>query len=145
MDNKTPRVGVVFFCHDGAGNVLMSFRSKGAKDENGCWDIGGGGVEHGESVEEALAREIREEYSTEILRQEFLGFRNVVRGEGDKETHWVTLDFKVHVDRQKVRNGEPNKFDSVEWFTTEHLPTPLHSQLPIFLEKYKEQLRLSLE
>ena len=53
-------VGVVFFCHDGNGNFLMSKRSKNTRDEHGRWDPGGGSIELGEPVEGALEREIKE-------------------------------------------------------------------------------------
>jgi len=57
------------------------------------------------------------------------------------KTHWITLDFKVFVDRKKVKNGEPHKFDAVEWFTLNNIPDPIHSQLANFLEKYKDKLK----
>jgi|SRR3989344_1213380 len=133
-------VSVVYFCHDGKENVLLAQRSKNARDEQGRWDIGGGGVELGEAIIDTLKKEIKEEYSTDIINQEFLGYRDVFRKNNDKKTHWVTLDFKVLVDRTKAKIGEPHKFDNLEWFTLNNLPTPLHSQLPVFLEKYKNKL-----
>ena len=133
-------VSVVYFCHDGKENVLLAQRSKNARDEQGRWDIGGGGVELGEAIIDTLKKEIKEEYSTDIINQEFLGYRDVFRKNNDKKTHWVTLDFKVLVDRTKAKIGEPHKFDNLEWFTLNNLSTPIHSQLPVFLEKYKNKL-----
>ena len=95
-------VSVVYFCHDGKENVLLAQRSKNARDEQGRWDIGGGGVELGEAIIDTLKKEIKEEYSTDIINQEFLGYRDVFRKNNDKKTHWVTLDFKVLVDKEKV-------------------------------------------
>ena len=133
-------VSVIYFCHDGKGGVLLGKRSKNARDEQGNWDIGGGGVEFGDTAEFTLKKEIQEEYCTDVLSYEFLGYRDVHREQNGKKTHWITLDFKVLVDRNKVKNGEPHKFDGIEWFTLAKLPTPLHSQLPAFLKKYKNQL-----
>ena len=45
-------VSVVYFCHDGKGNILMQKRGVKARDENGNWDIGAGGMELGDSIEE---------------------------------------------------------------------------------------------
>ncbi|OGI60267.1 hypothetical protein A2641_00530 [Candidatus Nomurabacteria bacterium RIFCSPHIGHO2_01_FULL_37_25] len=42
-------VTVVYFCHDGKGNVVFSKRNENCRDEHGAWDIGGGGVEFGDS------------------------------------------------------------------------------------------------
>lgn len=72
-------VSIVYFCHDGKGNFIMVRRSKNARDERGRWDIGGGGLEFNETAEEGLKREIKEEYATDIINYEFLGFRDVLR------------------------------------------------------------------
>ena len=76
-----------------------------------------------------------------ILDFEFLGFRDVHRIHEGNPTHWIALDFKVLVNKNKFENGEPHKFDEVKWFKYNELPTPLHSQLPNFLEKYKDKLK----
>lgn len=134
-------VTVVYFCHDGAGNFLMNKRGQNCRDEQGTWDPGGGGVEFGESVEETVKKEIMEEYGTDVIKQEFLGFRDIHREANGKKTHWIGLDFKVLVDRNKAKNGEPHKFDDVQWFTLDTLPSPLHSQFPTFIKLYEQKLR----
>jgi len=133
-------VAIVYFCHDGQGNFVMNKRGQNCRDDRGAWDIGGGGLEHDDSVEDTLRKEILEEYGTDILNFEFLGYRDVMRGEADNMAHWVALDFKVLVDKEKVKNGEPHKFDDVKWFRLSELPAPLHSQLSNFLNKYHDRL-----
>ena len=133
-------VSVVYFCHDGEGNVLFSKRGKNCRDEHGNWDIGGGGVDFGDDVIDTLKREIAEEYCTDVLHHEFLGYRDIHREHEGKKTHWITLDFKVLVDRAKAKNGEPHKFDAVEWFKLENMPQPQHSQMQRFLELYKDKI-----
>ena len=134
-------VGVIFFCHDGKGNFILSKRTAKSRDEHGRWDPGGGGVNFGESVFSALKREIKEEYSTDILKAEFLGYRDAVRiDEAKRKTHWLAIDYKVLVDSKKVKIGEPKKIEEIGWFTFNNLPKPLHSQWPIFVKKYKNQL-----
>ena len=124
----------------GKGNFLLNKRSINCRDEHGTWDPGGGGIEFGDSIENSLRKEIKEEYSTDVVEYEFLGFRDVHREHNGKKNHWIALDFKVLIDRDKVANGEPHKFDAVEWFTLNNLPTPLHSQFPNFLELHKIKL-----
>lgn len=133
-------VAIVFFCHDGEGNVLLSKRSQNCRDEQGTWDPGGGAVEFSDTIEETLKKEIMEEYCTDVLDYEFLGYRDVHRKINEKSTHWIALDFKVLVDRNKVKNGEPHKLEDVCWFTANSLPKPTHSQFPLFLELYKDKL-----
>ena len=134
-------VSVVYFCHDGKGNILFAKRGQNCRDENGRWDIGGGGVEFGDTAEETLKKEIQEEYGADVLEHDFLGYMDVYRENEGKKTHWIALCFKVLVDRDKVKNGEPHKFDEIGWFTLESLPFPLHSHFPKFLEKYKDKLK----
>lgn len=136
-------VCVVFFCHDDKGNFVMMKRSKNTRDEQECWDIGGGAVEINENIEEKLKDEIREEYCTEILEYEFLGYRDVHRELDGKKTHWIALDFKVLVNASTVKIGEPYKFDDIGWFQLDNLPDNIHSQLPLFFSKYQNQLQES--
>lgn len=131
---------IVFFCHDGQGNFLMHKRTNQCRDEYGRWDVGGGGIEFGQTIEENLRREIAEEYCTKVLDYEFLGYRDVHRERDGKKTHWIALDFKVLIDRNKVANGEPDKCEVLDWFRLDELPSPLHSQLLACFEMYKERL-----
>ncbi|HLC46055.1 MAG TPA: NUDIX domain-containing protein [archaeon] len=133
-------VCVVYFCHDNQGNFVMGKRGKNTRDEHEKWDIGGGGVKFGETIENTIKREVREEYCTDVLDCEFLGYRDVHRTHNGKPTHWVALDFKVLVEGKKVKNGEPEMFDEVKWFTLDSLPENVHSQFPNFLDLYKERL-----
>lgn len=133
-------VTVVYFCHDGEGNVLMAKRGTNCRDEHGRWDIGGGGLEFGTTVEDTIRREIREEYGADVLGHEFLGYRDVHREHDGSATHWVALDFKVRIDRSQAVNGEPHKFDEIGWFRLDALPGPVHSQFPAFLELYRDRL-----
>src|SRR5579872_7093827 len=116
-------VTVAYLCHDGKGNVLMNKRSMNCRDEHGTWDFGGGGLELGDTVIDTLKKEIKEEYCTDVISHEFLGYRDMHRENNGTKTHWIALDFKVLVDRDKVKNGEPRKFDAVEWFTMKTLPS----------------------
>ncbi|HEY9583209.1 MAG TPA: NUDIX domain-containing protein [Candidatus Paceibacterota bacterium] len=135
-----PGVSVVFFCHDGNGNYLLHKRSKNARDEQGRWDMGGGGLEFGDTVIEKLKEEIMEEFCAQVKKVEFLGYRDVHRKQNGAKTHWVALDFRVLIDPSTVRIGEPHKFDDLGWFKIEALPQPLHSQFAKALDQYKSRL-----
>lgn len=128
---RKPDVSCVFVCHDGEGRVLLARRSTGARDEPGAWDCGAGAIEFGETFEEAVTREVTEEYSAVPLSIDLRGVRNVLRD--DPLSHWVAVIFSVRVDPAAVRLGEPHKFDALGWFTASDLPSPLHSQLPATL------------
>jgi len=133
-------VCVVYFCHDGKGNFVMAKRSSNTRDEHGRWDIGGGGLELGDTVEATIRREIQEEYCTDVFDFEFLGYQDVHREHQGRPTHWIALDFKVRIDPAKVKNGEPHKFEEIKWFTLDTIPENVHSQIPNFLSLYRQKL-----
>lgn len=128
---------VVYICHDGKGNILMNKRTGNCRDEHGCWDCGGGGVEFGETLHEALTRELQEEYLADALDYELLGHRELFREHQGLRTHWVTFDFKVLVDPERIGIGEPHMMSEIGWFTMDNLPNPLHSQVPSTFAMYK--------
>lgn len=133
-------VTVSYICHDGEGNFLFNKRGINCRDEQGRWDCGSGGLEFGDTVLNTLKKEIMEEYCTDVLDNEFLGYRDVHRENKGVPTHWVSLDFKVLVDKSKVKNGEPHKLDEIGWFRLDRLPSPTHSQFPEFLRKYRDKI-----
>ena len=135
------RTGICVFCHDGEGRYLMQKRSKGARDEHERWDGGGGGLKFGEKIEDAVRREIKEEYLGEVIEMEFLGYRDTLRIQDGRQTHWIAMDFKVQVDPLMVGIGEPHKCDEIRWLTIEEIENfnePTHSAFPAFFEKNKK-------
>ncbi len=133
-------ITVSYMCHDGEGNYLFQKRGPNCRDEHGRWDTGGGALEFGDTVESTLVKELEEEYGVVPLETEFLGFRDVHRTHEGKPTHWVSLNYRVLVDRSKVVNAEPHKFEAIAWHRLDDLPEPLHSQLPIFFEVFGDRL-----
>lgn len=143
----TSFVGVTtcFICHDGNGRIFMAQRSSNARDEQGTWDVGGGGLDWGFTAEKNATKEIQEEYGAMPSKLEFLGYRDVFRNLPDgRPTHWVSLDFVAELDAKDARINEPDKFDDSGWFTLDKLPIPLHSQIEYTLEKYEARLKLIL-
>lgn len=118
----------VFFCHDGNGNYLLGKRSAKCRDEIGSWDPGGGAVEFGESPDDAVKREVKEEYGCDPISIQFGGARNVLRWHGNKKTHWIALVYCAEVNPDEVTNGDPEKIEAIDWFPVDNWPSPLHSQ-----------------
>ncbi len=132
-------VSASFVIHDGNGNVLLQKRSNQCRDEQGCWDVGGGAIEFGEPLEDAVRREITEELMVNPLTIEFLMVYDAHRVSPDGlPTHWVAIMHAVKVDPTKVSIGEPHKIDEIGWFTSDTLPAPLHSQ---FWKSYEVALK----
>ncbi len=135
-------ITTVFFCHDGRGNLFLAKRSNNARDEHGRWDPGGGGLKHGQAVEENMLREVKEEYGVEPLESEFIGYIDAFRkSQEGLPTHWVAMCFAVKVDPAKVKINEPKMVDDSGWFSLEKLPQPLHSQFDYFMNKHGRKLK----
>ncbi len=127
-------VTVVFYCHDGKGNLLLHKRTQECRDEKGRWDCGGGALKFGESFEEGVKRELREEYCTSPVKLDFVGVNNVLRNHEGQKTHWIAVVFAVQIDPGKIKIGVPTKMEKLGWFKPEKLPTPLHSMYLTHLE-----------
>ncbi|GAC1370740.1 MAG: hypothetical protein NVSMB39_3930 [Candidatus Saccharimonadales bacterium] len=122
-------VSASFIVHDGQGNILLQKRGEQSRDERGKWDVGGGAIEFGESVDEAVRREIKEELLAEPLEIKFLTAYDAHRPLDDgTPTHWIAIMHTVQVDPAAVGIGEPHKIAEIGWFTSKNLPAPLHSQ-----------------
>jgi len=90
----TRRLTAIVACADDSGRVLLVKQIGGPYA--GAWLLPGGGVDEGESIEDALRREMREETGCELD-----DMRSVATYEVDERTQ----DFKalVHLFRAKAR------------------------------------------
>ena len=132
---------VTTICHDGAGKYLLELRSDKCRDEHNCWSpVGSGAIEHGETIEKTIHREVKEECNADVIKFEKLGTREVFREIDGKSSHWIQHDYKVLIDPAEVKINEPEKCLELKWFSIDEFPEPRHSQFPHFLEKYKDKL-----
>ena len=81
-------VGVGAILVDALGRVFLAKRGDKAKNERGTWEFPGGSVEFGETLSEALKREMLEEYGIEIEVGDLLDVvDHILPAEGQ---HWVS-------------------------------------------------------
>ena len=97
MTSVTRRLTAIVACVDASGRVLLVKQIGGPYA--GAWLLPGGGVDGGESVEDGLRREMREETGCELA-----GLRDIATYEVDERTQ----DFRalVHLYRATAI-GEP--------------------------------------
>jgi ADP-ribose pyrophosphatase YjhB (NUDIX family) len=75
------------------GRVLIVRRAR--PPAHGLYTLPGGGVELGETLEEAVVREVREETSLEVVPVALAGYRQAISRDaaGGVERHFVILPF----------------------------------------------------
>ncbi len=134
-------VAISFNCHDGEGNFVLQKRSENCRDEQGTWTAGGGTLEFGESPEEALARELKEEYGCEGIIEEAAPPKSFSLDNGERKIHWIILRYFVRVNRDDVKLNEPESMTEIGWFKVNNLPSPLHSGAKTDFENLKDYFK----
>jgi 8-oxo-dGTP diphosphatase len=116
-------VGVGAVIVDAKGRLFLAKRGPKAKNERGLWEFPGGSVEFGETLAEALKREMREEYGFEIAVGELLDVVDHILP--DEGQHWVSPSFICSVVSGEPVIQEPEKCSEIGWFLPDDLPWDL--------------------
>jgi mutator protein MutT len=125
---------------DNQGRVFLSKRSQNTSNQRGCWETPGGSVNFGETLEEAVRREIREEYGVEIdIIEQWPAENDIIPEENH---HWVSTTFLAKLKPGEMpKIMEPNKCDEIGWFKLDKLPEPLSTITKLDLKRYLERPR----
>jgi ADP-ribose pyrophosphatase YjhB (NUDIX family) len=91
------RPGVAAVIQNGAGRILLQRRS-----DNGLWGLPGGSVEIGESVRDAIVREVREETGLSVDLVRLIGVYSdprfqVVRYPDGNVVHYISTLFACRI------------------------------------------------
>ncbi|MDF1497293.1 MAG: NUDIX hydrolase [Patescibacteria group bacterium] len=109
--------------------ILLLKRSNNESFLPGKWEVPGGGVDVGESLEQGVMREVKEEAGIEVIIKDLFGYFEFVDGKG---RHTVNLNFLCTVDAehgdvdvalgemQEARWVELEDFDDVD-FTSRNM------------------------
>lgn len=135
-------ITTIFFCYDANGRLFLSKRSEQARDEQGRWEPGAGGLKFGQTLEQNVRRELNEEYGVEPLRLDFIGYWDIFRTLPDNTpTHWLAMSFAAEVDPVKLVIADHEPIEDSGWFSLDALPQPLHSQFDVFMRLYGDDLK----
>ena len=110
--------GAVIFNKE--GKVFLAKRGVEARNEKHRWEFPGGGVEFGETLENALVREIREEYGFVVEVLQLLDVVNHILPEENQ--HWISPTYLCRYKNGKPSIKEPRKCEEIGWFTIGSIP-----------------------
>ena len=133
-------VGVGAMIFNDRGELLLTKRGKAAKNERGCWEIPGGSVDFGETLAQAIVREVKEEMGVDVVvEHQLLAIDHLIPAENQ---HWVATPFIVRVKPgQTPKILEPHKCEAMGWFALTKLPSPLSITTKLNLKVYRYHLK----
>src|SRR5712692_5697317 len=118
------RIGVFALIFDDQGRILL-----GRRRDIDWWNLPGGGMEKGETVDEALYREVLEETGLEVEVESLVG----VYSKPQKQE--IVLTFRCRVVSGTLQNTEEAREN--QFFEPKHLPS---NTLPKHRERIEDAL-----
>jgi ADP-ribose pyrophosphatase len=103
-------------------NETLLLKRVGDRVDSGVWAKSGGKVEFGETVQDAIKREVREELGVEIELLDYLGFTDQINPPGSPGVHWVAISYLARIISGEPKNMEPDKHEEMKWFPLDALP-----------------------
>jgi mutator protein MutT len=135
---KRPVVGVGAVILDG-DKILLEKRKN--EPNKGKWSVPGGLVELGESVEEAVVREVQEETGLEVDEPRLVDVVNYVSlsEKGAVLYHYVILDYLVTVQSGKAKAA--SDADALKWVPFNEVEEyDLTESFRLFFKRNREKL-----
>ena len=129
-------VGVGAIIVNDDGYIFLARRGPSAKNERGLWEFPGGSVEFGETLSQALQREMLEEYGIEIIVGELVDVVDHILPQ--EKQHWVSPTYICKIQSGVPQIQEPKKCVDIQWFDVNQAPNELTQITRINLEHYIE-------
>ncbi|MBW4437720.1 MAG: NUDIX domain-containing protein [Pleurocapsa minor GSE-CHR-MK-17-07R] len=130
-------VGAIIVREDGC--VFMAQRGPKARNERGLWEFPGGSVEFGETLRDALVREMREEFGVTIEVGALLTVTDHILPEEGQ--HWVSPSYVCRIVEGAPVILEPEKCAAIGWFSLDAMPAAITQVSRHDLGLYRESVR----
>lgn len=129
-------VGVGAIIVDQEGRIFLARRGPKAKNERGLWEFPGGSVEFGETLTQALQREMQEEYGVQISVGRLVDVVDHILPQ--EHQHWVSPAYVCSLIAGKPYIREPEKCTEIGWFRVDGVPDELTQITRLNLEHYRQ-------
>ena len=116
-------VGVGALIVNDSGEIFLAQRGPQANNERGLWECPGGSVEFGETLTDALQREMVEEFGITIAVGDLIDLVDHILP--DEGQHWVSPTYRCQIVRGEPQIREPGKCSAIGWFALDQLPAAL--------------------
>ena len=131
-------VGVGAILVNEEGGVFLARRGPKAKNEQGLWEFPGGSVELGETLAQALQREMFEEYGIQISVGQLVDVVDHILPQ--ERQHWVSPSFICRILSGEPYIREPEKCTEIGWFEINQVPNELTQITRLNLEHFRQAL-----
>lgn len=115
------RIAAYALLHDN-GRVLLCRLSKELPEWEGCWTLPGGGLEFGESPEEAVVREVEEETGLKIKVKNVAGIDSIVVNRDYEDFQGIRIIYHADIIGGELRHELSGSTDRCDWHRLEPLP-----------------------
>jgi len=105
------------------GETLLMKRGKKSKNDVSLWNKCGGAIEYGETLMDAMKREVKEEIGVEVEIFGYLRHSDHIIKK-DKQ-HWIGFNLLGRIKSGIPKIMEPEKCDDLRWFSLKKLPKKL--------------------
>jgi len=134
---SVPRIGigVIVLRKD---KVLL-LKRKGSHGP-GQWNLPGGHLDFGETIEECARRELVEETGLKASETKLICVNEELNFIKTDQKHYVTLGVLVEVKYGEPEIKEPDKCERLDWFRLDQLPSPLFAPSQNIIESYRKKV-----
>ena len=132
-------VGVGAVIVDEEGKLLLALRGPEAQNQQNLWELPGGSVEFNERHQDALKREMHEEFGIEIAVSDLLDIVDDILP--DERQHWISPNYicRIVSGQPGIQPGEEGKIQKFAWFRPEDVPENLTSVTRQMLADYRQR------
>lgn len=136
-------LAVYLVLRDGNKVLLSKRENTGWKD--GWYSLVAGHVEAGESSEDALIREVKEEAGVVIMHEDLTHVYTMQRLAEDPNDAYMDIFFECRAWQGTIVNAEPHKCGGLEWFDVDALPDDVLGYIKRVLQNYPQHVTYSSE